>query len=165
MVKPNAQAVHARAAIKARRPAFPQGGLVKRASCQPPPQQAQLQSWENNCAQTAIIPTNRVIDASAAASSTNNLSMSASSHLEHMKNIVPFLFSESSGGSGSVWKIASKNIAWLIRGTATGAFRGGAWGHGWPLRCTIRTIATTLKTSIAMHAARTTSPAGANTIL
>ena len=33
--------------------------------------------------------------------------------------------------------------------------------HYWPLRCTIRTIAARLKTSIAMHATRTTSPAGA----
>jgi hypothetical protein len=43
-----------------------------------------------------------VIDASAAASSTKVFNITASSTLEHIKNIVPFLFSESSGGSGSV---------------------------------------------------------------
>jgi hypothetical protein len=35
-------------------------------------------SWENSCAQTAIIPTNSVSDANAAASSTNTFNMSAS---------------------------------------------------------------------------------------
>jgi hypothetical protein len=35
-------------------------------------------NWGINCAQTAIIPTNRPIDASAAASSTKTLNMTAS---------------------------------------------------------------------------------------
>src|SRR3954454_20841006 len=53
------------------------------------------QSWGINCAQTAIIPTNSAIDASAAASSTKVLNIARSFDLEHRKNIVPFLFSES----------------------------------------------------------------------
>jgi hypothetical protein len=50
----------------------------------------------NSWAQTAIIPMNSVIDASAAASSTKIFNMAASRELERMQNIVPFLFSESS---------------------------------------------------------------------
>jgi len=45
-------------------------------------------SW----AQTAIIPTNSVIDAKAAASSTKIRNITASLDLEHRENIVPFLF-------------------------------------------------------------------------
>ena len=66
-----------------------------------------------SCAQTAIIPTNSAIDASAAASSTKIFNMPASLIREHMRNIVLILFFWSSVGSGLVWKIASKNIAWL----------------------------------------------------
>src|ERR1035438_6240503 len=58
------------------------------------------QNWGISCAQTAIIPTNSVIDASAAASSTKILNMLASLRLEHKGNSVPFLFHESRGGSG-----------------------------------------------------------------
>jgi hypothetical protein len=54
------------------------------------------QIWGISCAQTAIIPMNSVIDASAAASSTKVFNMPAS-RLEHMKNIVLILFQESSG--------------------------------------------------------------------
>jgi len=46
-------------------------------------------SW----AQTATIPTNNVIDARAAASSTKIRNMIASLGLEHRENYVPFLFS------------------------------------------------------------------------
>ena len=52
---------------------------------------ARPQSWGMTCAQTAIIPTNSVIDASAAASSTNVFNIPAS--MERKKNNVPFLFS------------------------------------------------------------------------
>src|SRR5882757_74499 len=83
MVMPRAQAVHAEPGFPVRRPAFPQ--------LERPPDQ----SWGINCAQTAIIPTNSTIDASAAASSTKVLNMSRSVDLEHRKNIVPFLFSKS----------------------------------------------------------------------
>lgn len=51
-----------------------------------------FQSWGMSCAQTAIIPTNSAIDASAAASSTKIFNMSASTIREHMRNIVPSLF-------------------------------------------------------------------------
>jgi hypothetical protein len=54
------------------------------------------QNWGINCAQIAIIPTNSTIDVSEAASSTNVLNMACS--CERIENIVPFLFSESSGG-------------------------------------------------------------------
>jgi hypothetical protein len=51
------------------------------------------QSCEMSCAQTAIIPTNSVIDASAAASSTKILNIALSlRQQEHRENIVPFLF-------------------------------------------------------------------------
>jgi hypothetical protein len=53
---------------------------------------AQRHSCGINCAQTAIIPTNSVIDASAAASSTNILNIARLPIQEHMRNIVPFLF-------------------------------------------------------------------------
>ena len=53
--------------------------------------QARPQSWGITWAQTAIIPTNSVIDASAAASSTNIFNIPAS--MERKKNNVPFLFS------------------------------------------------------------------------
>jgi hypothetical protein len=53
--------------------------------------EARPQNWGMSWAQTAIIPTKSVIDANAAASSTNVLNMSASS-MEHKKNIVPILF-------------------------------------------------------------------------
>ena len=66
MVMPAAGCVHAEAAIVALRPAFPQG--VSAMS-----QNAQI--WGISCAQTAIIPMNSVIDASAAASSTNVFSI------------------------------------------------------------------------------------------
>jgi hypothetical protein len=45
-----------------------------------------------SCAQTAIIPTNKVMDAKAAASSTKIRNMVASLGLEHRENNVPFLF-------------------------------------------------------------------------
>src|ERR1700726_3110848 len=62
MVVPQSCGVHAERAIVARRPAFPQAAG--------PAPGVGPQSWGINCAQTAIIPTNSVIDASAAASST-----------------------------------------------------------------------------------------------
>jgi hypothetical protein len=49
-------------------------------------------SAEISCAQTAIIPTNSVIDASAAASSTNTRNIAPSLVLEHRENNVLFLF-------------------------------------------------------------------------
>src|SRR6476646_402071 len=70
MVMPWPCGVHAERAPFARHPAFPQpAGLAGRHADQ---------SWGISCAQTAIIPTNSVIDASAAASSTNILNMSDS---------------------------------------------------------------------------------------
>jgi len=80
MVMPQARAVHAEPSNDARRPRFPAGP-------------ATTQSWGMSCAQTAIIPTKSVIDASAAASSTNVFNISRLPVLEHKKNIVPFLFS------------------------------------------------------------------------
>src|ERR1700760_656523 len=80
MVMPQAQPVHAEPGFPVRRPAFPQ------------PERLPNQSWGINCAQTAIIPTNSPIDASAAASSTKVFNMSRSLDLEHRKNVVPFLF-------------------------------------------------------------------------
>ena len=67
MVMPGARGVHAEGAIALRRPAFPQPaphGLIRRL-------RPTHQSCGITCAQTAIIPTNSAIDASAAASSTN----------------------------------------------------------------------------------------------
>ena len=69
MVKPRPECVHAEGVIAGRRPAYPQGAA---------PTAVRLQSWGINCAQTAIIPTNSAIDASAAASSTKTFNMSAS---------------------------------------------------------------------------------------
>src|SRR5713101_8340146 len=57
-----------------------------------------LQSWGISCAQTAIIPTNSVIDASVAASSTNVFNMPASSYW----NIRRTLFRFCSGSQGGV---------------------------------------------------------------
>jgi hypothetical protein len=61
MVMPPAKGVHAEGADAPRRPAFPQA---------PSPAKPKNQSWPMSWAQTAIIPTNSVIDAKAAASST-----------------------------------------------------------------------------------------------
>jgi hypothetical protein len=66
MVMLQMRGVHAQRAIAARYQAFPQ------AARHP------AQNWRISCAQTAIIPTNSVIDASAAASSTKILNMFAS---------------------------------------------------------------------------------------
>jgi hypothetical protein len=69
MVMPWAGSVHAEAAIDALRPAFPQGVSAMFPNAQ---------IWGISCAQTAIIPMNSVIDASAAASSTNVFNMTVS---------------------------------------------------------------------------------------
>ena len=50
------------------------------------------QNWLKSWAQTATIPTNSVIDARAAASSTKIRNIVASLGLEHRGNNVPFLF-------------------------------------------------------------------------
>jgi hypothetical protein len=76
--------VHAEPALPARRPAFPQATGLGRA---------RPHNWGISCAQTAIIPTNSVIDASAAASSTKVFNIPRLPGLEHMRNHVPFLFS------------------------------------------------------------------------
>jgi hypothetical protein len=72
MVMPWPRGVHAERNHRARHPPFPQQAF-------PDPQKADsrrsFQSWGITCAQTAIIPINSEIDASAAASSTNNLNM------------------------------------------------------------------------------------------
>jgi hypothetical protein len=62
MVMSGGRGVHAEGADRLRHPAFPQS--VPQAAPWPP------QSWLNSWAQIAIIPTNNVIDAKAAASST-----------------------------------------------------------------------------------------------
>src|SRR5262245_39836203 len=64
MVKAHQSQVHAKAGDLTSLPAFPQ--------------QRRDQSWVNSCAHTAIIPTNSVSDASAAASSTKIFNMLAS---------------------------------------------------------------------------------------
>jgi hypothetical protein len=69
------------------------------------------QNWGISCAQTAIIPTNSEIEASAAASSTNILNMPGPSidFLEHKKNIVPPLFQKVKGRVvGQFGKMAHK---------------------------------------------------------
>ena len=48
------------------------------------------QNAVRSCAQTAIIPTNSAIDASAAASSTNILNMPASSYVNIRGTLFPF---------------------------------------------------------------------------
>jgi hypothetical protein len=58
-------------AIVAAVPLFPK-------ACPPSNPGVQPQSWGISCAHTAIIPTKSVIDASAAASSTNVFNMPAS---------------------------------------------------------------------------------------
>jgi hypothetical protein len=80
MVRPQAGGVHADGANCLRHPAFPQRWVD--------PNQNWLKSW----AQTATMPTNSVIDAKAAASSTKIRNIVASLGLEHKGNIVPFLF-------------------------------------------------------------------------
>src|ERR1700690_3392202 len=77
MVMPQPGRVHVEGAVTGRRPPFPQGS-------RPVPDNTsrwQLQSWGSNCAQTAIIPTNSTIDASAAASSTKTFNISPSCHV------------------------------------------------------------------------------------
>jgi hypothetical protein len=68
MVMLPAQTVHAEGTTSARHPAFPQGSVMSPNSY----------SWGISCAQTAIIPMNSVIDANAAASSTNVFNIPAS---------------------------------------------------------------------------------------
>jgi len=50
------------------------------------------QNWLKSWAQTATIPTNSVIDAKAAASSTKIRNIEVSLNAEHRGNNVPFLF-------------------------------------------------------------------------
>jgi hypothetical protein len=109
MVKRSTDAVHVAGPIKPYHPAFPQGLAPPPAG----PPQATPQNWEKSCAQTAIIPTNSVSDANAAASSTKILSMSDSLIQEHNENIVPYLFQESRRGDGSIWEMAPKEMPWL----------------------------------------------------
>jgi hypothetical protein len=89
MVMPQARAVHAEPSNEARRPRFPAGP-------------ATTQSWGMSCAQTAIIPTKSVIDASAAASSTNVFNISASRFWNIRRTLFRFCSKESSAGRGSV---------------------------------------------------------------
>ncbi|WP_168212727.1 MULTISPECIES: hypothetical protein [unclassified Bradyrhizobium] len=72
MVMPWPCRVHAERDLRARHPAFPQQAFPDRKR---PGSRHLRQSWGITCAQTAIIPINNEIDASAAASSTNNLNM------------------------------------------------------------------------------------------
>src|SRR6476620_7961422 len=72
---PRTWGVHAERAIAARHAPFPQARLPGSRRVHG----ARPQSWGITCAQTAIIPTNSVIDASAAASSTNVFSIPDSS--------------------------------------------------------------------------------------
>jgi hypothetical protein len=65
MVKAQITRVHAKAAGRGTLPAYPQNGDSH-------------QSWVKSCAHTAIIPTNSVSDARAAASSTKIFNMLAS---------------------------------------------------------------------------------------
>ena len=82
MVMPRERGVHAQRPVGASRPAFPQDAsprsiprrLATARSLPPRP----IQSWGINCAHTAIIPMNSVIDASAAASSTKIFNIAAS---------------------------------------------------------------------------------------
>jgi len=67
MVMPRRGGVHAEHGPGKRHPDFPQASIFPAN-----------QNWENSCAHTAIIPTNSVIDASAAASSTKIFNMAAS---------------------------------------------------------------------------------------
>src|ERR1700741_1619112 len=100
MVVPQSCGVHAERAIVARRQAFPQAA--------DPAPGVGPQSWGISCAQTAIIPTNSVIDASAAASSTKTFNMPASS----FANIRRTLFPVCSGSQGRVvgqFEIWSRN--------------------------------------------------------
>jgi hypothetical protein len=80
MLRPHADGVHADGANCPRHPAFPQRMIREN------------QNWLNSWAQTATIPTNSVIDARAAASSTKIRNIVASLGQEHRENIVPFLF-------------------------------------------------------------------------
>ena len=70
MVMPWPCGVHAERAPRARHPAFPQGPRRHFGAAHLPARASEAAGI--SCAQTAIIPTNSVIDASAAASSTNN---------------------------------------------------------------------------------------------
>jgi hypothetical protein len=72
MVMPWACGVHAERTRRGRHPAFPQQAFPNPKR---PGSRRTCQSWGITCAQTAIIPINSEIDASAAASSTNNLNM------------------------------------------------------------------------------------------
>jgi hypothetical protein len=65
---------------------FPNAGSAESARIQ------KNQNWLKSWAQTATIPTNSVIDAKAAASSTKIRNIIASLSLEHIGNNVPFLF-------------------------------------------------------------------------
>ncbi|MFX8385672.1 hypothetical protein ABTL78_20025, partial [Acinetobacter baumannii] len=56
------------------------------------PQPRRHQSWVNSWAHTAIMPTNSVREARAAASSTKIFNIAVLHRPEHMKNNVLFLF-------------------------------------------------------------------------
>ena len=89
MVMPWAETVHAEPSNPARHPRFPVRATRLAAPAFP---RSCRQSWGISSAQTAIIPTNSVIDANAAASSTNIFNTPGLLKWEHKKNIVPLLF-------------------------------------------------------------------------
>jgi hypothetical protein len=106
MVGAPAARVHASRAVCARRPAFPQGAgkSLSASGCH---------SAEMSCAQTAIMPTNSVIDANAAASSTKTRNMvPLLLSPEHRGNIVPFLF-RGQGRGGDRFGKRSGVVNWL----------------------------------------------------
>src|SRR6476619_2174796 len=117
MVKLQLPLVHVEPPIGGSRPAYPQTDGH--------------QSCGITCAQTAIIPTNSVMDASAAASSTNILNIYRSCELEHMRNIVPFSFFSSRR------KIQPQTIALTngLSAKAGGIRDGELTGTGRPVFC------------------------------
>jgi hypothetical protein len=111
MVMPQTESVHAEPAIPVRRPAFPQGARSRL----PGPGSTPGQGSELG---NQLRPDRHHPDEKRERSQRRSLFHECLQHArlllwEHKKNIVPFLFSESSGGRGSVWKLTLKNTAWL----------------------------------------------------
>ena len=117
MVKARSRRVYAKHLRPRRRPAYPQS-------------RRSPQSWVKSCAQTAIIPTNSVSDANAAASSTKIFNMPASmtgTYGEHCSFFVLAVKAKNPTTIGSVSKPLSRQIWVCGQGilTGTGAARPG----------------------------------------
>ena len=106
MVMPRAGGVHGERTVPARRPTFPQGGPLRGMA----PRPARARPGAGAAASelgNQLRPDRNHPDEKRDRRQRRSLFYECLQHghlliLEHKKNIVPFLFSESSGGSGAV---------------------------------------------------------------